>query len=84
MARAISRGRLAQSRKGAQGTTGITVPGALAPTGRAKSKAKAKAKPDDRTNGRNQSRQGREGKGEGTGGNKTSDSNTFCINFILG
>eukprot|EP00969_Alexandrium_andersonii_P036652 1606642-Alexandrium_andersonii.AAC.1 len=84
IARAIIRERLAKNRKGAQGTIGISVPGAPAPTGRAKSKAKAKAKSDGRKNGRDQSRQGREGKGEGTGDNKTSDSNTFFINFILG
>eukprot|EP00969_Alexandrium_andersonii_P335806 14842247-Alexandrium_andersonii.AAC.1 len=58
MARAISRERLAKNRTGAQGATGITVPGAPAPTGRTKSKVKAKAKAEGRTNGRSQSRQG--------------------------
>eukprot|EP00969_Alexandrium_andersonii_P118725 5249837-Alexandrium_andersonii.AAC.1 len=68
IARTIQRERLAKNRKGAQGTAGITVPGAPAPTGRAKSKAKAKAKgkAGGRKNGRSLSDQGREGKGKGT------------------
>eukprot|EP00969_Alexandrium_andersonii_P203088 8974503-Alexandrium_andersonii.AAC.1 len=46
IARTIQRERLQKNRKGAQGTAGISVPGAPAPTGRAKGKAKPKAKAD--------------------------------------
>eukprot|EP00969_Alexandrium_andersonii_P123622 5463333-Alexandrium_andersonii.AAC.1 len=44
--RTIQRERLQKNRKGAQGTTGISVPGAPAPMGRPKGKAKPKAKAD--------------------------------------